>query len=291
MRIDLHTHSDRSDGTSTPSELVREAIEARVDVLALTDHDCFEGWEEAAAAAQEHGLSLVRGIEISCRYAGQSVHLLGYLPDPTYPPLVEELQRVLDGRNARLPAILERLRDLGVGIEIDDVRRVAQEAAAMGRPHVADALVELGVVADRDEAFARYLSPGRPAYVDRYAADLPHMIATVKETGGVTVVAHPWGRNAHSALSLEGFAALKDVGLSGIEVDHEDHGPDVRDELRGVAKELDLVVTGSSDFHGTGKTGHDLACNTTAPEEYDRLIALAAEAAAASGRPTPGVVA
>ncbi|HSV39012.1 MAG TPA: PHP domain-containing protein [Nocardioidaceae bacterium] len=290
MRIDLHTHTDRSDGTSTPSELVREAQVAGLDVLAITDHDCFEGWDEAASVAQELGLTLVRGIEISCKYAGQSVHLLGYLPDPTYPPLVEELQRVLDGRSDRLPAILDRLRELDIVIGIDDVRALSADAAAMGRPHVADALVARGVVRDRDEAFARFLSPGRPAYVDRYAADLATMIETVKGAGGVTVVAHPWGRHAHSALTFEGLAALKDAGLSGIEVDHQDHAPDVREELRGLAKELDLVVTGSSDFHGTGKTGHDLACNTTAPEEYHRLVALATETAVASGRAAPGVV-
>jgi predicted metal-dependent phosphoesterase TrpH len=290
MRIDLHTHSARSDGTLTPVELVRAAAHAQVDVLALTDHDCFEGWEEAAGVAAEHGVVLVRGIEISCRFDGQSVHLLGYLPDPTYRPLVEELDRVLDGRNARLPAIVAKLNELGIQIGIEDVERVATDAAAMGRPHVADALVELGVVADRDEAFARYLSPGRPAYVDRYAADLPGMVATVKEAGGVTVVAHPWGRNDHTALSLEGFAALKAVGLSGVEVDHQDHDPDVREQLRGLAKELDLVVTGSSDFHGAGKVGHDLGCNTTAPEEYERLIELAGRAAQESGRNAPEVV-
>jgi len=291
MRIDLHTHSDRSDGTLTPLELVRAAADARLDVVAITDHDCFEGWAEAAAAAPDLGVALVRGIEISCRFDGQSVHLLGYLPDPTYEPLLDELDRVLDGRNARLPAIITRLRELGIEIDIEDVERVATDAAAMGRPHVADALIELGVVRDRDEAFARYLSPGRPAYVDRYAADLVRMISTVKAAGGVTVVAHPWGRHDHSALSLAGFAALKEAGLSGVEVDHQDHDPHVREELRGLAKELDLVVTGSSDFHGTGKTDHDLGCNTTDPEQYDRLVALAAQAAAESGRTTPEVVA
>src|SRR5262245_34088451 len=114
MSVDLHTHSDRSDGTLSPSELVRHAASVGVDVLALTDHDCFEGWDEAAKAAAEHGVTLVRGIEISCRFHGQSVHLLGYLPDPSYAPLTDELQRILDGRNSRLPAILDRLRGLGI---------------------------------------------------------------------------------------------------------------------------------------------------------------------------------
>jgi 3',5'-nucleoside bisphosphate phosphatase len=290
MRIDLHTHSDRSDGTMTPTELVRHAAERSVDVLAITDHDSFAGWDEAVEAAVAHKVTLVRGIEISCRYDGRSVHLLGYLPDPSYPPLAAELQRVLGGREARLPAILERLRSLGIEIDIDDVRKVSVDAAASGRPHVADAMIQLGVVRDRDEAFAKYLGQGGPAYVDRYAADLTAMVATVREAGGVSVVAHPWGRGEHSALTIEAFAALKEAGLAGIEVDHEDHLPQTREQLRRVAADLDLVMTGSSDFHGTGKVGHGLACNTTDPEEYARLIALAASAAEAAGGIAPRVV-
>ncbi len=291
MRIDLHTHSDRSDGTLAPAELVRHASEVGIDVLAITDHDCFSGWDEAAQAAGACGVTLVRGVEISCRYAGRGVHLLGYLPDPGYPPLQEELARVLQGRSSRLPAVLDRLQALGVVIEVEDVRRVSTETAAMGRPHVADALVALGVVGDRDEAFATYLGPGGPAYVDRYAADLPSMIETIARAGGVSVLAHPWAaRYDHSALTLEGLTTLKEAGLSGLEVDHQDHGPAARKELRALARELDLVVTGSSDFHGAGKTDHDLGCNTTAPHEYERLMDLAASAAEASGRTAPAVV-
>lgn len=276
MRIDLHTHSDRSDGTLTPTELIRHAAEMGVDVLAITDHDCFEGWDEATEAALESRVTLVRGIEISCRYDGHGVHLLGYLPDPSYPPLTDELQRVLDGRNSRLPAILDRLRGLGIEIDIEDVRKVSADAVAMGRPHVADALVALGVIKDRDEAFAKFLGPGGPAYVDRYAADLPTMIGTIRAAGGVSVLAHPWaGRHDYSALTAAGLAKLKETGLAGLEVDHQDHSPEVRDQLRGIAGDLDLLVTGSSDFHGAGKIGHDLACNTTAAEEYERLIDLA----------------
>jgi predicted metal-dependent phosphoesterase TrpH len=291
MRIDLHAHTNRSDGTLSPTELVRHAADVGVDILGITDHDCTEGWDEALEAAVDSRVTLVRGIEISCRFSGQGVHLLAYLPDPAYPPLVEELQRVLDGRNARLPATLQKLRALGIEIDSSDVRRVAGEAAAMGRPHVADALVELHVVADRDEAFERFLGPGGPAYVDRYAADLVTMIGLIRESGGISVVAHPWAkRHDHSALDLEGFAALKSEGLVGIEVDHEDHVPQTRKALREVAAELDLVVTGSSDFHGAGKSGHDLACNTTAPEEYERLMALATAAAESAGRSVPTVV-
>jgi predicted metal-dependent phosphoesterase TrpH len=290
VRIDLHTHSDRSDGTESPSELVRRAYDERIDVLGLTDHDTTEGWSEAARTAESLGMTLVRGIEVSCTYRGYGVHLLAYLPDPTYPPLEAELQRVLDGRNSRLPATLERLRALGVDIDAHDVRRVAGQTAATGRPHVADALVALGVVADRNEAFDTYLGPQGPAYVSRYAADLEMMIETVAGAGGVTVLAHPWAsRHDHSALDGPGLRQLREHGLCGIEVDHEDHSVQVRAELRALADDLDLVVTGSSDHHGLGKPGHDLGCNTTAPDQLDRLLELAARAAQGSVRTTPVV--
>ena len=291
MRIDLHTHSNRSDGTESPADLVKRAHAEGIDVLGLTDHDTTEGWDEAVDVAEGTGMRLVRGIEVSCTFAGYGVHLLAYLPDPTYPPLGSELRRVLDGRNSRLPATLERLRALGIDIDVHDVRRVAGETAAMGRPHVADALVALGVVRDRNEAFNTYLGPQGPAYVHRYAADLEDMIGTVAAAGGVTVLAHPWAsRHNHSALDGYGIAGLRDVGLSGVEVDHEDHDLATREALRALARDLDLVVTGSSDHHGTGKVDHELGCNTTAPEELERLLDLAARAAAASGRSTPGVV-
>ena len=165
---------------------------------------------------------------------------------------------------------------------------MAGESAATGRPHVADALVALGVVADRNEAFNRFLGPQGPAYVHRYAADLETMIGTVADAGGVSVVAHPWAsRHDHTALDEAGLARLQGAGLAGIEVDHEDHDAATRAALRAIARDLDLVVTGSSDHHGLGKVGHDLGCNTTAPDQLERLLALAGAAAQASGREHP----
>lgn len=290
MRIDLHTHSQASDGTQTPEELVRAAAEVGLDVLALTDHDTAEGWPQAERTAREIGIGLVRGMEISTRHDGHGVHLLAYLPDPTYPPLAEELTRILEARRARLPAMIERLRAVEVDITADDVRRVARESAATGRPHVADALVGLGVVRDRSEAFARYLNPGRPAYANRHAAPLETMIVVVGEAGGVTVIAHPWGRHGQESLDEATLAELMSVGLSGLEVDHQDHDTVARERLRAIARNLGLVVTGSSDHHGTGKVDHELGCNTTSPEDYHRLLDLVAASAERSGRVTPEVV-
>jgi predicted metal-dependent phosphoesterase TrpH len=290
VRIDLHTHSRASDGTDTPEELVRAAAAAGVDVLAVTDHDTSDGWAEATAAAHDTGVTLIPGMEISTRHRGRGVHLLAYLPDPDYPPLAAELQRVLRGRAGRVPAMLERLNALGIEISADDVRRAADGTAASGRPHVADALVTLGVVPDRTAAFDRYLGWGKPAHVDRYAAPLEDTIRAVAGAGGVTVIAHPWGRGGLGRPDEPTLAGLQEVGLTGIEVDHQDHAPAARAELRAIARNLGLVATGSSDYHGDGKVDHELGCNTTAPEELDRLLDAAAAASAASGRSTPGVV-
>ena len=275
MRIDLHTHSSASDGTDTPGDLVREARAVGLDVVALTDHDAMSGWGEAQQAADEAGITLVPGLEISTRFHHRGVHLLGYLPDPTHPPLVSELDRILEGRTARTPAIVAALREHGIDISEDDVRRESGGSVAAGRPHVADALVRRGVVTDRTEAFATLLSPGQPGYVNRYASALEEMIPLVAAAGGVTVVAHPWGRGSRSVLDAEALAGLKDLGLAGIEVDHQDHSAADRAELRALARDLDLVVTGSSDHHGLGKVDHDLGVNTTDPEQYERLLSLA----------------
>lgn len=287
MRIDLHTHTRASDGTQSPTELVEAAVGAGLDVLGLTDHDTAEGWAEAERAAGAAGLRLVRGMEISTSLDGRGVHLLAYLPDPTYPALVALLDKVLDGRSSRVPAVLERLRALGIGLTAEDVHRVSGDAAASGRPHIADALVAAGVVRDRDEAFRRFLNPGMPAYVDRYAAPLRDTIRVVGEAGGVSVIAHAWGRRTARVPGEAALAELADLGLAGLEVDHQDHDEDQRAALRGMARDLGLVVTGSSDHHGAGKVDHELGCNTTAPEELERLLDLAAAARRASGRDAP----
>ena len=289
MRIDLHTHSRASDGTDTPSGLVRAAAAAGLDVLAITDHDTAAGWAEAAGAAEDAGVELVPGMEISTRHRGRSVHLLGYLPDATYPPLIEALDRVLEGRESRVPLMIERLRALGIDVTAEDVRRASHGTAATGRPHVADALVTLGVVADRDEAFATYLGWGKPAHVDRYAVPLVDALRLVTEAGGVAVIAHPWGRGGLGRPDEETLSGLQELGLAGIEVDHQDHDDAARDRLHAIARNLGLVATGASDYHGDGKVDHELGCNSTAPEEYARLLELARTSSQRSGRVTPDV--
>jgi predicted metal-dependent phosphoesterase TrpH len=255
---------------------MREAAAAGLDVVALTDHDAMSGWAEAQRAADEVGITLVPGLEVSTNFQHRGVHLLGYLPDPAYPPLVAELDRILAGRTSRTPAIVAGLRDAGIDITEEDVRRESGGSVAAGRPHVADALVRLGLVSDRTTAFAEFLNAGRPGYVNRYATPLHEMIPLIVAAGGVPVIAHPWGRRGGAVLDAAALESLTSLGLAGIEVDHQDHSPEQRRRLRAIAADLDLIVTGSSDHHGLGKIDHDLGVNTTDPEQYERLVPLAA---------------
>ncbi len=289
MRADLHTHSHRSDGTDSPDVLVRAAAAAGLDLVALTDHDAADGWAEARLAAAEVGIGFVPGIEVSCSFDGRGVHLLAYGVDPAHPGLAAELERVLRGRDRRLPAVLERLHALGIDLTEADVRAVSGEATALGRPHVADALVTAGVVTDRREAFERYLTPGRPAYVPRYAAPLREMLRLVPAAGGVAVVAHPWARGSRRALTPGALAELAQAGLTGLEVWHHDQTDRDSGELSALARDLGQVQTGSSDYHGLGKVDHDLGCHTTPPEQVERLLAAMGSAADRARAADPSV--
>jgi 3',5'-nucleoside bisphosphate phosphatase len=273
MRIDLHTHSSISDGTDTPSTLVDKARQVGLDVMALTDHDTFAGLDEAVSRGQQVGVRVVRGMELSCSIAGQSVHLLAYGADPTSPGLAAEMARVRGGRMGRLAGVLQRLAELGVPVTEEQVLAEVGQSPSVGRPHIADAMVKAGHVADRSEAFERFLADGGPAHVPRYAIAVERGIGLVHDAGGVAVIAHPWGRGREQILPPEVLRQLTaEHRLDGVEVDHHDHDPETRARLRALADELGLLATGSSDYHGTGKLDHELGCNTTAPEVFDALM-------------------
>jgi 3',5'-nucleoside bisphosphate phosphatase len=272
MRIDLHTHSAVSDGTDTPAELVRKAQAVGLDVVALTDHDTFDGLAEAAAEGERLGVQLVRGMELSCSRRGSSVHVLAYGADPASPGLAEEMARVRDGRLGRLAGVLAKLAALGVPISEAEVMAQVGESPSVGRPHIADALIKAGHVRDRQEAFDRFLADGGPAHVSRYTIELERGIELIHEAGGLAVIAHPWGRGRERLLPPGVLDALaRDHGLDGLEVDHQDHDADTRRQLRRLADDLGLLATGSSDYHGTGKLDHDLGCNTTDPEVFNEI--------------------
>jgi 3',5'-nucleoside bisphosphate phosphatase len=272
MRIDLHTHSSVSDGTDPPAELVGKAHALSLDVVALTDHDTFDGLDEAVAEGDRLGIVVVRGMELSCSRNGSSVHLLAYGADSASPGLAAEMMRVRDGRLGRLAGVLAKLAALGVPVSEADVMAQVGTSPSVGRPHIADALIKAGHVRDRQEAFDRFLADGGPAHVTRYTIEVARGIDLIHEAGGLAVIAHPWGRGREHLLPPSVLEALvHGHGLDGIEVDHQDHDVDIRHRLRTLADRLGVLATGSSDYHGTGKLDHDLGCNTTDPEVFHEI--------------------
>ncbi|MER5528237.1 PHP domain-containing protein [Streptomyces sp. NPDC002677] len=269
MRVDLHCHSTASDGTDSPAELVRNAAAAGLDVVALTDHDTTRG-HAAAVAALPEGLTLVTGAELSCRVDGVSMHMLAYLFDPEEPDLLAERELVRDDRVPRAQGMVAKLNALGVPVTWEQVRRIAGEGS-VGRPHVASALVELGVVPTVSDAFTQeWLADGGRAFVEKHETDPFAAIRLVKQAGGVCVFAHPAAAKRGRTVPESTIAELAAAGLDGIEVDHMDHDADTRARLRGLAAELGLLVTGSSDYHGSRKTVA-LGEYTTDPEVYGEI--------------------
>ena len=274
--IDLHTHTTCSDGTDTPHYLINKALSEGISVLALTDHDTTSGWQ-AAIDALRPGLDLVLGAEISClTNDGLSVHMLGLLFDGTNQPMQEALENTRDGRIPRMHKMIELLREAGYKITFADVESVVPEGATLGRPHLADALVKAGIVKSRDEAFLDLLNNNSPFYVSHLAPTPVEAIKLIRAAGGVAVIAHPFATHRGEILASEDFLPMKEAGLNGIEVDHRDQTMQERDQLRKIASDLDLVMTGSSDYHGTGKL-NALGENLTHPAQWALLESMANE--------------
>ena len=302
MRIDLHVHSNASDGTDAPAEVIRRAQAAGLDVLALTDHDTQAGIAKARAALPP-GLTLVPGMELSCQLEGRSVHMLAYLFDPEDRALRAETSQIRDDRTYRAQAMVDKMREFGADVTWEQVAAIA-DGAVVGRPHLARALVASGAVATPADAFtADWIGDGGRAFVDRYAPDLTHAVGLVRAAGGVPVLAHP--RSPGYEIPDEVIVRLANAGLCGIEVFHVDHDQSQRLQLTQLAKSLNLITTGGSDDHGTYLPGgrppappeslpggrppapespvsksHGLGVETTPPQEYERLLALGSAAQA-----------
>lgn len=273
MRIDLHTHSLESDGTQTPRDVVLSARQAGLDVVALTDHDTTGGWEQALATAREIGIGFVPGIEISCEIDHRSLHLLGYLIDPADTGLAQELTKARDSRESRAHRMVERL-SADTGLQWADVEKRVTAGATIGRPHIADALVDIGRVCDRAEAFDKYLHPGTKYHVGHYAVDPVRGVELVLAAGGVPVLAHPFSHVTGRVVADSTVEAMVEAGLMGIEVDHRDQGEQARAHAEQFARRYGLIHTGSSDYHGAGKPNL-LGENTTAPDQFEQLVARA----------------
>jgi hypothetical protein len=242
------------------------AVRAGLDVVALTDHDSTSGWDEAAAAAREVGVALVRGTEVSARSRGISVHVLSYLQDPDHPALVAELERTREARELRGRAMVELIGQ-DYPITWDDVLAQTVSGTVVGRPHIADALVAAGVLPDRSSAFTDLLTGRGKYHVAYYSPSAVDAVRAVRAAGGVPVFAHPGADVRGRIVPDDAFDELADAGLAGIEVDHRDHSAVQRARLRGIAQRLGLFVTGSSDYHGAGKPNL-LGENLTAPEVF-----------------------
>ncbi|MDR1214250.1 MAG: PHP domain-containing protein [Propionibacteriaceae bacterium] len=282
MWIDLHVHSTASDGTDRPERLVQSAQALGLDVIALTDHDSFAGLAEAGEAAVAVGLEFLPGLELSAHWGpagpdSHPVHILGYGCRVDDPGLTAELERVRRGRQERWPRLLAQLAGLGLPLDPAEVTAQAAAADAIGRPHLADAMVARGYVADRDQAFARYLRDGGPLQDERHTPSAAEAVDLIRAAGGCAVMAHPFARGAEAWIGLDWLTELAQRGLFGLEVDHVDHSPDQRRRLRRWADRLGLAVTGSSDYHGRGKSGHPLGVERTDPAVYAVLRQRLAE--------------
>ncbi len=272
--IDLHTHTTVSDGTDTPAQLVNKALAQGLDTLAITDHDAIAGWSSAVQTLRGD-LKLVLGAEISClTKAGVSVHMLGLLFDGTNSALLETLENTRDDRLPRMRKMIELMQADGIDISISDVEAAMPPGATMGRPHLADALVAKKIIKSRDEAFVELLNNESKYYVTHFAPTPVDAIKLIRAAGGVAVIAHPFASLRGQILQSSDFIDLKVAGLNGIEVNHRDQSNEERLSLLSIASDLDLVMTGSSDYHGTGKL-NSLGENVTDPAEWERLEAMA----------------
>ncbi|HEV7949956.1 MAG TPA: PHP domain-containing protein [Glaciihabitans sp.] len=269
--IDLHTHSSVSDGTETPTQLVRAAVAAGLNTVALTDHDSTAGWQEAFTAAAGTGLRVIPGMELSTNFGPASVHMLAYLFDPADARIVSETARIRDGRLHRAERIVQRIA-ADYPITWQDVLAQSVDGGTIGRPHIADALVVLGHVESRSAAFESILH-WRSDYYEKYYAPSPlEGVKMIVRAGGVPVLAHPATHGRYRVIEESAVAELVDAGLFGLEVDHRDNTEDGKVRLYELAAKYDLVLTGSSDYHGEGKPNR-LAENTTSPEVLERIIA------------------
>lgn len=255
MRCDLHMHSTCSDGSLSVPDLVDAVHAAGVSTFALTDHDTVAGLSEAGVRARALGMTLVTGVEISTRFETLELHILGYGFDVAHPGLIEKLEAQREARINRIPALVSRLQELGVGLSVEDVYQVAGEANP-GRPHVARAMVQRGFARDIDDAFRRFLGDRSPANVQKKVPTPQEAIAWLHAAGGKAVWAHPLARNLQRPGGIDRLAReLRDQGLDGIEEVHPAQDGNARRRIRKAARELDLKLTGGSDFHGDATPG------------------------------------
>jgi len=271
VHVDLHTHSDRSDGLLSPQELVEQAEEIGLKGIALTDHDTLDGLREFMETQISTDLQLVPGVEISTEYQGSELHMLGYFVPLGESPVDVRLRKTRESRHTRFPKMVQKLRNLGIEVEDEEIQNMLKDVDSPGRPHLARILIEKGIVKDINEAFAKYLASGKPAYVGRQKMDSFYAINLIRESGAVPVLAHPLLIKEINLKQL--LQQLKSHGLEGVEVDYgyrKSEDMNQVESVRKIAEELGLIATGGSDFHGDD--GHSsLGSVGTSLETIDRL--------------------
>lgn len=271
--IDLHTHSSCSDGTQTPADVVVSAAEAGVNVMGLTDHDVITGWESASVTGLRVGVSVVPGVELSTQVGGVSVHMLAYLVDPAHQELTTLMSTIRRHRDTRIQRTVDLLAADGFPVDYDSILDFVGPGVTLGRPHVADALVRAGRFADRNEVFADVLHGRSQYYVRHWAPEALDAVRVIQAAGGVAIMAHPFARARGRTVGVSVIKALVDAGMAGLEVHHRDHDAQAIHEAGELCRKWGLITTGSSDYHGAGKTNR-LAENTTDPAQFDRIVAI-----------------
>lgn len=282
-RIDLHLHSNRSDGSESPAVVMRAVKEAGLNIVALTDHDTTDGWDDARGACADLGLTFVPGIEFSASNDGSIVHLLGYLVDPGHSEFVATCDRTRNDRQWRFEKMVDNLHQDFGGMTREFAYSFHEEGATLGRPTIARALIDLGIVSTVSEAFDDILSSSNERYYAGHSAPtIEDAIRLVRAAGGVPVLAHPWtstrttlvGEHDTDEQVEARFAELVDAGLAGLEVHHEENTPFGRQRLAEIAAHLGLIVTGSSDYHGLDTKPVKPGAHTTSLANFERIVEL-----------------
>ncbi|WRS29157.1 PHP domain-containing protein [Actinomycetaceae bacterium MB13-C1-2] len=269
IRIDPHAHTIHSDGTDTPSGLIGAAKDAGLDYVGISDHDTTAGWNEAITAAKKAGVGLIPGVEFSAQWQGRPVHVLGLLVDPTYEPLQREFLDAQKSRSQRLARMVAKMLDDFPGLTWENVEARAN-GAPLGRPHLADELVELGYVPNRSEAFKVILNPAGPYWERQRTLPPREAVELIRSAGGVPILAHPQATRRGRPVPQEVVQEMVEAGLFGLERDHRDHDEDDRAEVERLAEHFGLPVTGGSDYHGLGKPNR-LGENLTDEEVFEQI--------------------
>jgi len=274
-KIDLHMHTTASDGASTPAELVERCVDLGLEIIAVTDHDNVTNVEKAQNLGKENGLKVISGIEISTYRGEAEYHILGYFVDLENDALLGLTEAILDSRVERTYKMIEKLTEMGYPLDFADVKKFAT-GVSLGRPHIAKAMIEKGYIEEIGDAFTQeFIAGGGKAYAEKKNVLPAEAIEVILKAGGIPVIAHPYIINHGKALNKEEISRLKDVGLKGVEVYQTKHNKKTTKKYKKIAEDLELLITGGSDYHGENSPGILPGDTGMTQEEFDQLESYA----------------